>query len=61
MKIEDGKLVPECLNDRDIIRNLNFVRKLVMWNEEVEKMTNDKSERIQLKLSLLKSLKTDNK
>ena len=53
MKTENGKLIPECLHDIDII-NMWRMKK---WNEIIKEMANgDRNEEIKLKMVLLKSI-----
>ena len=58
MKIKDNKLIPECLNDVDVINHL----KMKKWLAEIKTLADeDKNEEIRLKMALLKSIKYNDK
>ena len=56
MKIENNKLIPECLNDVDVINHF----KMKKWISEIKNLANgDINEEIRLKMALLKSINYD--
>lgn len=58
MKIENNKLIPECLNDISIINHF----KMKKWLAEIKTLADgDKNEEIRLKMALLKSIEYDDK
>ena len=58
MKIKDNKLIPECLNDVDVINHF----KMKKWLDEIKTLADgDKNEEIRLKMALLKSIEYDDK
>lgn len=58
MKIEHNKLIPECLNDVDVINHF----KMKKWLSEIKILANgDINEEIRLKMALLKSINYDSR
>jgi len=51
MKFENGKAIPENLTEQEQL----FLFRLCNYGREIEQLTSDKNEQIQLKMALLKS------